>query len=265
MLNKTLAHSYGNPSDDNKSNYDYIAARVLGVKGFSYVNNNNFASTTITLAEGMRWDLGAQYNYTVDESNETLSGQFATGIAEDDVGQTVSTGNAVYFFNETITPPTITSFTPETPVSDETNTTRTFNITIDQTVNVTWTINGTTVQNTNTSVTTASYTNTSTAPGVWNVSAVVRNANGTDMQTWIRNVVPRVPGDVTGNGVVNIGDAVLLFNWVSFEGEREMTYVLTKPNNADVTCGDGVNIADAVLLFNWVSFPNERGGAYVLK
>ena len=264
-LNKTLAHCYGNSSDDNKSNYGYIAARVLGVKGFSYVNNNNFASTAVTLAEGMRWDLGTQFNYTVDESNETLSGQFANGEVEDDVGQTVSTGNAVYFFNEIIVPPNITSFAPETPVSDETDVTRTFNLTVDQTVNVTWLINGTTIQDTNTSVTTASYTNTTAAPGVRNVSAVVKSANGTNLQTWIWNIAPRVPGDVTGNGVVNIGDAVLLFNWVSFENERGTTYALARVDNADVTGNGVVNIGDAVLLFNWVSFENRRGNTYILK
>ncbi|MCK4811616.1 MAG: dockerin type I repeat-containing protein, partial [Methanosarcinales archaeon] len=159
----------------------------------------------------------------------------------------------------------ITSYSPETPVSDEPNATRTFNITVDQTVNVTWYINGTIVQDTNTSVTTASYTNTSAAAGVWNVSAVANNANGTDIQTWIWNVAPRVPGDVTGDGVVNIGDAVLLFNWVSFPNERETTYALNRADNADVTGNGVVNIGDATLLFNWVSFPNERGTTYVLK
>ncbi|MBC2697345.1 MAG: PGF-pre-PGF domain-containing protein [ANME-2 cluster archaeon] len=109
VLNKTLVHCYGDPLDDNKSNYGYIAARVLRVKGFSYVNNRNFASTAVTLAKGMRWDLGTQFDYTVDESNETLSGQFANGNVEDDVGKTVSTGNAFYFlFDETIAPASIT-------------------------------------------------------------------------------------------------------------------------------------------------------------
>ncbi|RZN33183.1 MAG: hypothetical protein EF813_11255 [Methanosarcinales archaeon] len=64
---------------------------------------------------------------------------------------------------------------------------------------------------------------------------------------------------------MNIGDAVLLFNWVSFPNERGTTYALTRVDGADVTGDDKVNIADAVLLFNWVSFPNERGTAYVLK
>ena len=162
-------------------------------------------------------------------------------------------------------PPDITAHAPETPVRDEPNATRTFNITLDQIVDVTWYINGTIVQDTNTSVVAASYTNTSAATGVRNVSAVVESANGTDMQTWIWNVVSRVPGDVTGNGVVNIGDAVLLFNWVSFVNERGTTYVLSAPDNANVNGDTATNIGDAVLLFNWVSFPNERGGTYVLQ
>jgi len=50
-------------------------------------------------------------------------------------------------------------------------------------VDVSWQINGTEVQ-TNASVTAASYTNTGAVNGTWNVSAIVTNANGTDMQTW---------------------------------------------------------------------------------
>lgn len=61
-------------------------------------------------------------------------------------------------------PPEITSHTPESPVNDYVGTTRTFNITINQTVNVSWQINGTEVQ-TNASVTAASYTNTSAGNG----------------------------------------------------------------------------------------------------
>ena len=74
-----------------------------------------------------------------------------------------------------------------------------------------------------------------------------------------------IPGDVTGDGKVNIGDAVLLFNWVSFLNERDTTYALNKPDNANVNGDTTTNIGDAVLLFNWVSFPNERGGTYVLQ
>ena len=77
-------------------------------------------------------------------------------------------------------------------------------------------------------------------------------------------VVSYVPGDVNGDGVVNISDATLLFSWVSFPNERETTYALANAGNADVTGNGVVNIGDAVLLFNWVSFPEERGTTYVL-
>jgi len=102
-------------------------------------------------------------------------------------------------------PPTITSFTPSTPVSNIAEATQTFNITIDQTVNVTWYINGTNFQDANTSVTAASYTNASAEIGVWNVSAVAENANGTDMQEWVWNVtaapttLPCTCGDICVN------------------------------------------------------------------
>ena len=103
-----------------------------------------------------------------------------------------------------------------------------FEITVDQTVDVTWLINGAVVA-TIAGVTGASYTNASAATGVWNVSAVVANANGTDMQTWTWNIPVTAEGGkgyVNGDGEVNIGDAVLLFNWVSFPNERGTTYVL---------------------------------------
>ena len=82
-----------------------------------------------------------------------------------------------------LAPPEITSYAPKSPVNDSEGATRTFNITINQPVNVSWQINGTEVQ-TNESVTAASYTNTTAVIGTWNVSAIVSNANGTDVQTW---------------------------------------------------------------------------------
>jgi hypothetical protein len=82
-----------------------------------------------------------------------------------------------------IAPPEITFYAPESAVSDSHGATRRFNIAINQTVNVSWQINGTVVQ-TDKNVTEASYTNTSAVIGTWNVSAIVTNANGTDMQTW---------------------------------------------------------------------------------
>ncbi|MGB7532564.1 MAG: CARDB domain-containing protein [Halobacteriota archaeon] len=87
--------------------------------------------------------------------------------------------------------PNITSFAPDSSVHDIEGETRTFNITTDQTVNVSWLLNGTEVQ-VNESVTEASYTNKSTAIGTWDITAIASNENGTDMQTWIWKVSSQV-------------------------------------------------------------------------
>ena len=72
---------------------------------------------------------------------------------------------------------TIASYAPTSPVSDTVGATRAFNITANQIVNVTWYINGTSVQD-NVSVpvdTQVNYTNTSAVEGVWNVTAIALN------------------------------------------------------------------------------------------
>ena len=91
--------------------------------------------------------------------------------------------------------PDITHFAPLTPVSNNESESRTFNITIDQTVNVSWYINGTGVQ-TNESKTEASYTNTSAVAGYWNVTAYVYNENGSDIQTWWWTVNDTTPPEI---------------------------------------------------------------------
>ncbi|RLG23700.1 hypothetical protein DRN85_08890, partial [Methanosarcinales archaeon] len=111
------------------------------------------------------------YDSSVDLGDRGYDNVFGYGRAD-----------ALYAF-KSVSSPKITSFGPSSPVNDTEGATRTFNITVNQTVNVTWLINGVTVQ-TNTSVTDASYTNTSASSGLWNVTAVAKNTNGTDMQVW---------------------------------------------------------------------------------
>ena len=88
--------------------------------------------------------------------------------------------------------PRIISYDPKSPVNDLEGSTRTFSITLDQIMNVSWEVNEIEVQ-TNTSVTKSSYTNTSAVRGVWNVSAIARNPKGTAIQTWIWNVIEALP------------------------------------------------------------------------
>src|SRR5659263_278440 len=94
-------------------------------------------------------------------------------------------------WNVTSTPvsPSIIAFDPvSVQVNDIAGQLRTFNISLNQPVNVTWYLNSVIVKDTEKSVTQATYTNTSASMGVWNVSAVAKNANGNIMQTWTWNV-----------------------------------------------------------------------------
>ena len=55
-------------------------------------------------------------------------------------------------------------------------------------MNVSWLVNGTVVKDTEKGVIEASYTNISAAVGMWDITAIASNENGTVMQTWIWNV-----------------------------------------------------------------------------
>ena len=143
-------------------------------------------------------------NYTIQEYSETYVTQHTiklAGLAPNTtyyfvVNSTDPSGNSnesfEYNFSTLKAPPDITSFAPLSPASDVENAKRTFNISVNQVVNVIWQINGTEVQ-TNTSVMDASYMNTSAKVGSWNISAIVSNMNGTDMQSWIWNVKAASP------------------------------------------------------------------------
>jgi len=95
------------------------------------------------------------------------------------------------------------------------------------------TANGTTGTVMLTSIGSDIWQGTITAPGMNDTCAVTvvatdasTNANANMDMSKSFTIIDRIAGDVTGNGIVNIGDAVLLFNWVSFPNERGTTYVL---------------------------------------
>ena len=93
--------------------------------------------------------------------------------------------------------PNITGYSPLTPSVSSTALSgpTAFNITVNETTNVTWYINGTLVQ-TNAKVTAATYTNTSAALGSWNVTAIATDVNGTATQTWLWSVTAPGGGPV---------------------------------------------------------------------
>ncbi len=68
-------------------------------------------------------------------------------------------------------------------------------------------------------------------------------------------------GDTTGNGAVNIGDALLCANNVSFHGNP--TYAMKSLYVAEVTGNGIINIGDCLRLANRVAFPGNP--SYILK
>ncbi|MCK5480675.1 MAG: hypothetical protein KAJ06_05990, partial [Gammaproteobacteria bacterium] len=110
--------------------------------------------------------------------------------------------------------PDITSHSPATQdVSNEEEDTREFSVTANQPVNATWYINGSEVQYNSPASTGVAYTNTSAVLGYWNVSVVVNNTNGDDMQTWWWTVAP--PGFSTGNRIWEAGTCGDPYRWTA--------------------------------------------------
>ena len=88
--------------------------------------------------------------------------------------------------------PGITALEPtEEAISSTEGESITFEITVDQEVDISWQINDTEVQ-VDVGVTKAAYTNTSAVAGTWNVSAIATNTETglSTMRTWIWSVTP---------------------------------------------------------------------------
>jgi len=105
-------------------------------------------------------------------------------------------------------PPDITEWDPtEEVVSSVEGESRTYEIIVDQTVDISWQINGTEVQ-TDESVTEASFTNTSAVVGTWNVSAIATDTETdlSSMYTWIWSVTTTATATVTPTPTEVVGE-----------------------------------------------------------
>ena len=186
-------------------------------------------NVTVNQTVNVSWYLNESFlfkNESVKEANYTLHAEF---VGDNNVSAVASNANGTdmqtWIWNVTAAPapapPNITSFAPPSPVNDTICTWRTFNVTVNQTVNVSWYLNES-FQFKNMSVTEANYTFHAEYVGKHNVSAVAENQNGKDMQIWDWNVTeapePSIPvpdfsatGLLTGIGMMCIVLAVSVF------------------------------------------------------
>ncbi|HHI30790.1 MAG TPA: hypothetical protein ENL17_03665, partial [Candidatus Methanoperedenaceae archaeon] len=162
IVNVTNLNTSANWQAETKSGYNYyeLILDPAKISAESVLQFNATDGTTYSTT-----------NHTVDQTNLDHGGIFDLNLT------LVSTS------------PVITEYTPNSPVYDIENGARTFRITIDQMVNVTWLIDGTEVFNEG-HVSKSSYTHTNATIGVWNVTTIAESENGTAMQIWMWHVNP---------------------------------------------------------------------------
>nr|CBH36776.1 hypothetical protein, secreted [uncultured archaeon] len=155
----------------------FTVPEATGVSGSGYLAKISF---------NVKGDEGDEC--VLDIENGFLGNTTAEEIVADWVGGTIKIGKEEG--EEEQQPPSITAWEPtEEAVSSTEGETITFEISVDQEVDINWQINGTEVQ-VDEGVTKAAYTNTSAVVGTWNVSAIATNTE-TDLvstHTWIWSV-----------------------------------------------------------------------------
>ena len=150
---------------------------TTGVSGSGYLAKISF---------NVKGDEGDECALDID--NGFLGNTTAEEIVADWIDVTIKIGKEEG--EEEQQPPGITALEPaEEAVSSTEGEPITFEISVDQEVDISWQINGTEVQ-VDEGVTKAAYTNTSAVAGTWNVSAIATNTETglASVRTWIWSV-----------------------------------------------------------------------------
>ena len=201
------------------------------------VNNPEVNLTNLNTGKVFTAEISTDYYQLIPvniSTGDVVRFNITDGVTYNITNYTVTANdlNSGGFFDFTLilvsTSPGITDFSPGSPVHDVENAARTFGITIDQVVNVTWLINGTEVQ-VNKSTTDASYTNTTAIAGIWNISAIASNKNGTAMQTWVWNIA--------SSGTANSIAPFMIYGWVFYDNGSDCIYPVVNISNPNISTG----------------------------
>ncbi|MCK5480335.1 MAG: DUF2341 domain-containing protein, partial [Gammaproteobacteria bacterium] len=137
-------------------NYTWTAGNGVVTDGYNVSMNEEWHNGTKTF-----WNsnvgAGNWSNITVWAWNKTGSGNMSATSVSDTVQAPSALAGA----------PNITSYAPATPVISDEGVAMAFNVTVNQTVNATWYINGSVAQPNTTASTEVAYTNASAVAGYW--------------------------------------------------------------------------------------------------
>ena len=170
-------------------------------KGFMYEDSTLNPDRVDVEDDTVKFELGGEpsFTYTVTASDAEGTYTFSGILIDEDKNEYDISGDTEIEVGEgrgeaPRAAPNITSWKPvEAAVSNAEGESRTFNSSVNQTVTISWQINGTEMQ-TNERVTEAAYTNRSAVIGTWNVTAIATNTTTglSDTHTWIWSVTPLV-------------------------------------------------------------------------
>ncbi|MDA0524072.1 S-layer protein domain-containing protein [Methanococcoides alaskense] len=160
--------------------------------------------------------------------------------------------------------PLITSNDPSLTFSNNVGDSQTFTIDIDQTVDVNWLLDGNLVSS-NSSVITSSYTNNSAESGIYNLTAFVTNANGTDQAIWDWTVDTAAP-EITSNDPSltfsnNVGDSQIFT--IDIDQTVDVNWLLDGnlvSSNSSVTTSSYTNNSAEIGTYNLTAFVTNANG-----
>ena len=249
-LNYSISvHNEGNATATDVAvteTYDVNVTFVAAVPAPSQ-GNDTWIFATLNVSE-TRW-INISVTVNVSVPNGTVLHNFVNVTCDEGVMDSDTEDTTV--LAPPAPPPKIISFAPPSPVNDIVCNWRMFNVTVNQTVNVSWYLNESFLF-TNTSVREASCMRHAEVAGEHNVSAVASNSNGTDMQTWVWNVAGAVPPAlprISVNKVANPPDVAPSSN---------VEFTITVPNTGDCTL-DPVRVVDT--LPAWMSYVSSSPAA----
>ncbi len=213
------------------------------------ISNPNSATMAALNVSSLTLASGASRTIILNVTNTTavsslLVNVTLTSLYSSSTNSSVNTTTSVYSV------PTITAYSPDTPVTDRNSSiSRTFSVTVDQSATITYYLDGVSVGSA--VGTTVTYTNNTPGLGTWNVTATATTAAGSDSQTWSWIVPSSTISNVavaTGTGSSDriINNANVSMNFTLHDSGNISYINLTLPATFNFSAVEAANITSGL-------------------